>query len=140
MAAWAALLFASAGTVVWPRGWIHLGVWGVTVVVNLAVLLKANRAVLAARLKPRRSTETADRVLLALLLPVTLAIPAVAGWDAVRYRWSPVQAWNVYAGIALHVPGDALLLWTMAGNSVRLKCETKARRSAFVSFERSSVL
>ena len=126
---WGGLLFWAAGTVVWLRGWIHLGVWGVTMFVNFVVLLKVNRAVLATRLKSKRSSDQwPDRILLALLLPVTVAIPVIGGLDAVRYQWSLMPMWSIYAGIFLHIPGNALLLWTMSVNpyldkTVRIQTE-----------------
>ena len=116
MGIWGGLMFWGAGTFGWPRGWIHLALWVVTVLVNMAVLLKANRDVIAARLKPKPSSERSDRILLWTFLPVMLAVPLLAGLDAVRYEWSSVPEWGVYAGIALHAAGDALLLWTMVVN------------------------
>jgi protein-S-isoprenylcysteine O-methyltransferase Ste14 len=51
-----------------------------------------------------------------LFLLVVLAVPVVAGLDAVRNRWSSLPFWTVYLGIAIHAAGDALLLWTMVAN------------------------
>ena len=65
-----------------------MGLWVVTLGVNFTILLFLNRAVLLARLKRRKITEKFDKVLLPLLLPAMLAIPVVAGLDAMRYRWS----------------------------------------------------
>ena len=128
MAIWGGLLFWSAGTLAWTRGWIHLLLWVVTVIINMAVLLLTNRAVLAARLKPKRGTERFDRILLAAFLPVTLAIPLVGGLDGVRYHWSSIPVWGIYLGIAVHAVGDALTLWAMAVNpylekTVRIQTE-----------------
>jgi protein-S-isoprenylcysteine O-methyltransferase Ste14 len=115
-AVWGGLLFLSAGDFAWLRGWLHIGLWLATFVVNASVLLRLNREVVSARLKPKWSSERADTILLMLFLLVTLAIPVVAGLDAVRYGWSRLPFWTIYVGIALHVSGDALLLWTMIVN------------------------
>jgi len=115
-AIWGGLLFGSAGDVAWLRGWLHIGLWLATFVINALLLVRLNRDVLSARLKPTWSTEWADTILLVLFLFVTLAVPVVAGLDAVRYGWSPLPFWPVYLGLVLHASGDALLLWTMIIN------------------------
>jgi hypothetical protein len=63
----------------WLRGWLHSGIWIITFAVNAVVLLRLNRDVVSARLKPKWSTERSDTILLILFLPVTLAVPVVAG-------------------------------------------------------------
>ena len=113
---WGGLLFMSAGDFAWLRGWLYIGLWGITFAVNAVVLLKLNRDVVLARLKPEWSSDRSDTILLTLLLPVTLAVPVLAGLDAVRYSWSSLPFWPLYPGIALHAAGDALLLWTMVVN------------------------
>jgi len=128
MGIWGGLMFWGAGTLAWPRAWIHLALWVVTVLVNMTVLLKVNPDLIAARLKPKPSSERSDRILLWMFLPVTIAIPLLAGLDAVRYQWALVPQWGLYAGIAMHAVGDALLLWTMAVNpylekTVRIQAE-----------------
>jgi protein-S-isoprenylcysteine O-methyltransferase Ste14 len=113
---WGGLLFLSAGSIAWLRGWLHIWLWVVTFAINAVVLLMLNRDVLSARLEFKWSSERADTVLLMLFLLVTLAVPVVAGLDAVRYGWTLVPFWTVYLGIPLHAAGDALLLWTMVVN------------------------
>lgn len=113
---WGGLLFLSAGDCRWLRGRLHIALWIVTFAVNAAVLLRFNRDVVSARLKPKWSSERSDTILLMLFLPVTLAIPVVGGLDAVRYGWASLPFWTLYLGIALHAVGDALLLWTMVVN------------------------
>ena len=113
---WGGLLFLSAGDFTWLRGWLHVGLWMITFLVNATVLFKFNRELVSARLKPQWSSERSDTILLMLFLPVTLAIPVIAGLDAVRYRWSSLPSWLVYAGITLHTVGDVFLLWTMVVN------------------------
>lgn len=113
---WGGLLFWAAGTLLWIRAWIHLGLWVVTLMINFMILLHSNRAVLLVRLKRQRVREKFDKILLSLSLPVTLAIPVVAGLDAVRYQWSYLPIWAMYPGVVLHVAGDAFLLWAMIVN------------------------
>jgi protein-S-isoprenylcysteine O-methyltransferase Ste14 len=114
---WGGLLFWSAGSISWPRGWIHLSLWIVTLAANLLILLRTNRAVLAARTKRLQFETKFDQILMLLvMLPATLAIPVVAGLDAVRYQLAPIASWAIYPAVLFHVAGDAFLLWAMIVN------------------------
>ena len=113
---WGGMLFGSAGNLHWQQGWLHMGLWGATLVINLIVLLKANPAIIQQRTKRQKVTEGFDKVLLALMLPATLALPVVTGLDAVRLQWMPLPTWTVLVGVVLHVAGDILGLWAMAVN------------------------
>ena len=113
---WGGLLFGSAGSLHWQRGWLHIGLWVATLTVNLIILLKVNPAVIQQRTKRQKLTEGFDKVLLAFMLPATLAMPVVAGVDAVRLQWTALPTWTILAGVVLHVAGDILVLWAMAVN------------------------
>ncbi len=129
---WGGLLFYSAASTTWPRAWIHLALWLITFAFNACVLLRLNREVLAARLRPKRGTQRAERLLMLLVLPLTLAIPIVAGLDAVRYGWSGLPFWTVWFGVGVHAVGDALILWCMVVNpflekTVRIQADREHR-------------
>jgi protein-S-isoprenylcysteine O-methyltransferase Ste14 len=115
-AIWGALLFGSAGTVSWPRAWIHLALWAGTFLLNLLVLLRVNLSVLRVRMEREKPRWTPDTAILLLLLVPTLALPVVAGLDAVRHGWTSLGSPWVPFGIVLHLLGNALVLWTMAVN------------------------
>ena len=129
-AIWAGLLFWSAGTTDWPRAWLHLALWFVAFLVNGLGLARVTPAVLELRLQRDRFAKGYDGLIRFLIVPPILALPVVAGWDAVRYGWAPLSpAWSLPLGALLHVAGDALLLWTMAVNpylarTVRIQEET----------------
>jgi protein-S-isoprenylcysteine O-methyltransferase Ste14 len=128
MVIWGGLLFWAAGTLSWGRGWLHLVVWIMTMVVNGLVLMYKNPDVLRARIKRARMKESFDKVLLPLLIPVTLAFPVVGGLDAVRHHWSFMSAWWIVPGLALHVAGDWFMVWAMIVNpflekSVRIQTD-----------------
>ena len=55
-------------------------------------------------------------VMLPLFIPAVLAIPIVAGLDAVRYAWTSGSSWMIWPGIIIHVAGDAFMLWAMVVN------------------------
>jgi protein-S-isoprenylcysteine O-methyltransferase Ste14 len=114
---WAGLLFWSAGTVKWVRGWIHLGLWVVTLLVNFFILLKRNPTLLAIRTKMQRFELKFDILLMLLIMtPAVVAVPIVAGLDAVRYQLLPIPFWAVFPAVLLHITGDALMLWAMVVN------------------------
>ncbi|UCC29590.1 MAG: isoprenylcysteine carboxylmethyltransferase family protein, partial [Phycisphaerales bacterium] len=110
------LLFWAAGTLSWTRGWIHYGLWIVTLVANLVILHRMNPDVFAVRLKRQRVSEKFDKVVLPLAVPAALAIPVVAGLDAVRYEWTFLPLWAICPGVVVHVAGDAFALWAMIVN------------------------
>jgi protein-S-isoprenylcysteine O-methyltransferase Ste14 len=121
------LLFGAAGTLAWGRAWIHLGLWIVTSITNIIVLLSKNPAVVAARMK-RRPGAKFEIVMLPPFVFAVLAIPVVAGLDAVRYTWTSVPYWTIWPGIVVHVAGDAFMLWAMVVNphlegTVRIQSE-----------------
>ena len=116
LGAWSGLLFGAAGSLAWTRAWFCLGLWIVTVSVNIVVLLRKNPDVLATRMGKQQFDAKFDKVLVPLLRAASLAIPIVAGLDAVRYQWSFLPLWTIGPGLALHLAGDALLLGVMIVN------------------------
>ncbi|MBN2561803.1 MAG: isoprenylcysteine carboxylmethyltransferase family protein [Phycisphaerae bacterium] len=113
---WGGLLFWAAGTLTWTRAWVHLGLWIATLVTNFAIILWKNPAGLATRMKRPQIGEKFDKVIVSCLLPATLAIPVLAGLDAVRYQWALLPLWPVSLGAVLHIAGDAFILWSMIVN------------------------
>jgi protein-S-isoprenylcysteine O-methyltransferase Ste14 len=116
LAIWQAVLLAAAGTVDWPRAWIYLGVSFGTLLVNIAVLAVVNPEVAAARGGRHGGTKAYDKVFGLLFLPPFIALPVVAGLDAVRLGWTSVPYAAVWPGAGLLVLGDAFILWSMAVN------------------------
>lgn len=125
---WAGLLFGAAGTFAWPRAWVQLALWLPTIVLNFAILLRVNPAVVAARLNGQRSSARFERVMIPFFLVGTVAIPVIAGLDAGRFGWSSAPLWTLWLGLLLHAGGDAIMVWAMAVNpylekTVRIQTE-----------------
>ena len=126
---WGGLLFFSAGSITWIRGWIHLCLWTVTLLVNLIILIKMNPSLLAARTKRRKFESKLDMLLMLLIVtPAMLAIPIVAGLDAVRYQLLPIPFWAIFPAVLFHLAGETLMLWAMVVNpysekTVRIQTE-----------------
>lgn len=129
MAFWIALLFVSAGTIRWTRGWICAITYGITMLAMGFVVARINPALIAARAKWRRhDAKLYDKIILAIYLPLTILQPAIAALDAVRFRWSPMPFWTLYPGLAIFFFGVVLIGWAMAVNpwaeaSVRIQSD-----------------
>jgi protein-S-isoprenylcysteine O-methyltransferase Ste14 len=95
---------------------MQLGLWVVTAAVNLVILRWKNPKVIAARMQKQPAFAKFEKVMLPLFLPAVLAIPVVAGLDAVRYVWTFLPVWAMWTGVIIHVAGDAFMLWAMIVN------------------------
>lgn len=111
-----ALLFSGAGTLAWARGWLFLGLLGVTLAVNLSLMIRKRPELLEERWKRRSDTKPFDRVFGVLYLVATVAMLAVAGMDAVRWQWTVMAGPLLYLGLVLHVVGMAPVLATLLTN------------------------
>jgi protein-S-isoprenylcysteine O-methyltransferase Ste14 len=127
---WGGVLFAAAGTIAWPRAWIQLALWLLTVAVNFSVLMRVNPAVVAARLKGEPGSARFEKAMIPFFLVGAVALPVLAGLDAVRFGWSSPPLWTLWLGILLHAGGDAIMVWAMAVNpflekTVRIQTERR---------------
>lgn len=132
LAIWGGLLFGAAGTFAWSRAWIQLAAWLLTVVVNLVILLRVNPAVVAVRLSHQRMSARFEKAMAPFFLLGTVALPAIAGFDAVRFGWSSLAQWTLWPGLLLHAGGAAIMVWAMAVNPfmetiVRIQSERNQR-------------
>jgi len=111
------VLFASAGDLSWPAGWVYLGAYAGMITVAAAVLLPRRPEVVAERSRGRAGGKTWDLWITRLLILPSLGILAVAGL-AVRWDWSPsIAAALRLPGVALFVTGYALVVWAMYCNT-----------------------
>ena len=111
----AGLVFVLARRLDWTLGWIYVGIVVVTLTINLASLLRWNPELIRRRVGLRKGTKTWDSVWLVLFTPVVIAIYAVAVLEARDEPWSaPGAAWLL--GLAIFVPGWALVIWSMVVN------------------------
>jgi protein-S-isoprenylcysteine O-methyltransferase Ste14 len=117
-AAFLAALFGGAGTFAWERGWIFVCLYMAGMASAAVVLRRLNPELLEARANWRRNkgTKLFDKVFMWLFFPLTLIQPAVAGMDAVRFRWSPLPVWLIYPGSAVFIAACAMVSWTFGVN------------------------
>lgn len=113
---WAGVLFASAGSFHWPRAWVYLGLYVGGLVVAVAIVLRTNPEVIVARGRRHKDTKRFDKICVVIYTPLAFVLPLVAGFDAVRFRWSSLPFATLYVGAALFVLGIAATAWAMAVN------------------------
>ncbi len=114
---WTALLFVSAGTLHWRRGWIcSLSYFVIMLGVGLAIW-RHNPTLFAARGKWRRSdTKLFDKIFLPFFFVFNIGQPAIAGLDVMRFHWSTMPFWTVYLGLALFASAMLFVTSVLAVN------------------------
>jgi protein-S-isoprenylcysteine O-methyltransferase Ste14 len=97
----AVILFAAAGTLNWIRGWVYFLYLLFIEVCTLIVLARRAPETLNQRGALHTGVKTFDKVFMAVWLVLVLITPLVAGFDAVRFRWSSMPIATLYVGAAL---------------------------------------
>jgi protein-S-isoprenylcysteine O-methyltransferase Ste14 len=109
-------LFLPAGTWVWPKGWLFLGVLLVPGALGAWYIWRVNPELYAARINPHQGTKLWDKILIGFVLPAMLAIFPVAALDDGQFHWFPVPWWVCLLGYALLLAGLAIVTWAEAVN------------------------
>ena len=122
------LLFISAGTFAYLRGWLFLGLSFALVLVNGATLLRVNPDVIAARSKIGAGTKAFDYLAMVATGVAVLSLPVLAGLDAVRFGTPAFGMPGIAMGIVLLLIGNVFIVWSMAVNrhleqTVRIQAE-----------------
>jgi protein-S-isoprenylcysteine O-methyltransferase Ste14 len=116
---YALVLFLPAGTLLWPAGWIFMGLmFSFTILISLW-LLRFNPALLAERMTGvgKSDQKPWDKALLAAIALAFFAWLALMALDAVRFRWSAVPMWLQGVGGVLLSGSFALFYLTFRANS-----------------------
>jgi protein-S-isoprenylcysteine O-methyltransferase Ste14 len=134
----AAVLFAAAGTLAWPRAWVLVGVLLVVRILSAIAVFRVNPALLRERATVliHRQQPLADRVvLLAFMAAAFIGVPAVAALDVFRWHLLPrPPAFLAALGLVLFAVGWTIKALALRENAfavtaVRLQSE---RRHALV--------
>ncbi len=112
----AVTLFCAAGQRLWLRGWVLVGLLLFTVPIKTWIMSRANPVLLRERFQRHEGTESFDKGVLVLLVPMVLVTVLVAGLDSGRYGWSRLGMWTILPGIGLYLLGSAFIWWVMAVN------------------------
>jgi protein-S-isoprenylcysteine O-methyltransferase Ste14 len=99
-----AILFLTAGTFDWPGAWVMLAETGVIGLVSAFIIARHDPALLRERMRGpiQRDQKPWDKILLAVIMALCVAMPIVAGLD-VRFGTSGVPGWLQVAG-AIAIP------------------------------------
>lgn len=113
-----AVFYASAGRTDIPRSWLLFGVSFVYFIGSTLALARYDPELLVQRLTLRREGSKAwDEVLMrAGNLTGMLLVPAVAGLDVGRYRWSSLGVYYALMGFVLMAASSILINWAMIEN------------------------
>ncbi len=109
-------LFLPAGTWMWTKGWLFLGVLLASSIPMTLYLRRVNPDVIAARINRHKGTKRWHLVLAVMMLAAIFAVPIVAALDDGRYHWLPVPWWGCVLGYALLIAGMVGLTWAMSVN------------------------
>ncbi len=106
----------AAGRLGWAPAWRLGALLALLVGVNLLVLRRTNRQLIAKRIEFGSTPRRWDRNVMLVLTAAIVATLVVAGLDA-RPGWSrALPFWAVGLGAALVVAGNFVFLWAMAAN------------------------
>ncbi len=113
-----AVFYVSAGRTDIPQSWFLFSVVFVYFVASNIALYRYNPELLVQRLKIRRKgSKTWDELLMRLTnLTALLLVPAAAGLDVGRYRWSSFGLPYSVVGVVSLVLSSVLINWTMIEN------------------------
>ena len=103
-----AILFLSAGTLDWPEAWVLLIGSGALGLVSAVIIARHDPQLMRERMRGpiQNQQKPWDKVLLAVVMVLCIAMFVVAGLDAVRFRTSNMPLWLEAlgaAGIALGI-------------------------------------
>lgn len=112
------IFYISAGRTDIPRSWFLFSVAFVYFIASTLALYKYNPGLLIQRLKIKREgSKTWDEVLMRVSnLTSLLLLPAIAGLDVGRYRWSSLGLPYAIVGIVSMVVSSVLINWAMIEN------------------------
>jgi protein-S-isoprenylcysteine O-methyltransferase Ste14 len=115
--AFAALLFAAAGTAAWPVAWAYLAITTTVTAVYAAIVVGLHPDLIQERLRPPADAKRWDKPLVTIVAVVgPMALLALCGLDH-RFEWSgPSSAWVQAAGLFAVAAGGALSNWAVAAN------------------------
>jgi len=109
------LLFASAGTIDWPRAWWFFAAFIVAILVSMVVLYRLNPEIFEARSRVQPGTKLWDYIFIVLVIGGMTAVLPVAGFDK-RAGGADAPDWVVLLGYVLFVLSFIGQVWPQAVN------------------------
>jgi protein-S-isoprenylcysteine O-methyltransferase Ste14 len=110
------ILFLGSGRPGWVWAWLYLGYSVLQILVNFTIMRRTSPELIAERAEGSERTQSWDRTIAAISVPLGLAIFIIAALDE-RWTWSTVPLWVNLVGAVLLVLGSALSSWAMLTNA-----------------------
>jgi len=110
------ILFLGSRRPGWVWAWLYLGYSILQVLVNFIVMRRTNPELIAERAEGSKRTQSWDRTIAVISVPLWLAILIIAALDE-RWAWSTVPLWVNLVGAVLLVFGSSLSSWAMLTNA-----------------------
>ncbi len=110
------ILFLGSGRPGWVWAWLYLGYSILQILVNFIVMRCTNPELIAERAEGSKRTQSWDRTIAVISVPLGLAILIIAALDE-RWAWSTVPLWVNLVGAVLLVFGSSLSSWAMLTNA-----------------------
>ncbi len=111
------ILFISAGTLNWLRGWIYAGIVSIYWVISTVVMARVNPEMLNARGSVvKEGTKGFEKTWIVIYPTLTFVNLVVMGFDAVRFQWSSMPLWLAILGIIILIPACVIGAWAMIAN------------------------
>jgi len=110
------ILFLGSGRPGWVWAWLYLGYSILQILVNFLVMRRTNPELIAERAEGSERTQSWDRTIAVISVPLGLAIFIIAALDE-RWAWSTVPLWVNLVGAFLLIFGSSLSSWAMLTNA-----------------------
>lgn len=110
------LLFWTAGTIDWRRGWLFYSLLVALAFFAVAWISRDNPELFAARRRIPKAAKPWDMAIIAITLLAWLAIMPIAALDDARFGWAPQPVWVQLVGYVLLIAGFMGVTWAQSVN------------------------
>jgi protein-S-isoprenylcysteine O-methyltransferase Ste14 len=111
-----ALLFGPAGTLKWVEAWLYIIFYLIAVAGIVLWMKKKSPGLLKERMSTKKDAKSWDKKIIRVYTLLLMIMLAVAGLDAVRFRWSRVPLSLKIAGFSGFIPAFLLAFSAMTQN------------------------
>lgn len=110
------LLFWSAGTIDWRRGWLFYSLLVALAFFAVAWINRDNPELFAARRRMPKDVKAWDALIVVVTVLAWISIMPIAALDDARFGWAPQPVWVQLVGYVLLVAGFMGVTWAQSVN------------------------
>jgi len=111
-----ALLFGPAGTLKWIEAWLYIVFYLIAVAGIILWMRKKSPGLLKERMSTKKDAKSWDKKIIFAYTLLLMIMLALAGLDAVRFRWSRVPLSLKIICFSGFIPAFLLAFWAMTQN------------------------